>query len=460
MADPSAQQGDTTRESAEAHPAPIRWFRDTAPYINLHRGAVFVILVPGEAAVADAPGAGYLRHLQQDVALLLSLGIRLVLVLGSRPQIDRRLAEAGMERRLHQGRRVTEAGAIQLLQEVVGAQRIELEALLSMGMPNSPLQGARLEVCGGNFITARPLGVVDGIDYQHTGCVRRIDAAAIHSRLQRGAVVLLSCLGYSPTGEVFNLASEDVALSSAQTLQADKLILLAGEEGLYDGSGKLLRQCVADAAPPTQVPEHQAPLLKTANEACQGGVPRCHIVSYRNPDALLTELFTTDGSGTLVSRRPYEQMRRAGIDDVGGILDLIAPLEASGVLATRSREALESEIDLFRLLERDGLIIACAALYPFAEHASGELACIVCHPDYRDNGRAQRLLDELEREALSQGLKTLFVLTTQTAHWFIEQGFREATLDALPPQRQALYNLQRNSKVFVRPVDASRSRRA
>jgi len=434
---------------------PIDWFRHSAPYINLHRGATFVIMLPGEAREAAADdGASYLRHLQQDVALLTSLGVRLVLVYGSRPQIDRRLAAQGLESRLHQDRRVTDPACMPLVQEVVGAQRIELESLLSMGMPNSPLQGARLEVCGGNFVTARPLGVVDGVDYQLTGCVRRIDAGAIHARLERRCVVLLSCLGYSPTGEVFNLALEDVAITAAQTIQADKLILLAPDDGVRDESGRLLRQCVAGEDTPRGVREADRPLLQTASDACQGGVPRCHIVSFRNPDALLTELFTTDGSGTLVSRRPYEQMRRAAIDDVGGIIDLIAPLEARGVLAKRSREALESEIDLFRLLERDGRIIACAALYPFPEHGSGELACIVCHPEYRGDGRALRLLRELESEAISQVLDRVFVLTTQTAHWFLEQGFSAASLEDLPPQRKALYNLQRNSKVFMKPLHA------
>lgn len=435
---------------------PIDWFRNTAPYINQHRGATFILMLPGEAALAGAGDDGYLRHLQQDVALLTSLGVRLVLVFGSRPQIDRRLAGAAVASRLHGGRRITDASSMPLLQEAVGAQRIELEALLSMGLPNSPLQGARLEVCGGNFVTARPLGVVDGVDYQLTGCVRRVDAVAIRARLERGCVVLLSCLGYSPTGEVFNLTIEDVAISAAQTLEADKLILLAPDDGVRGDDGALLRQCVAGDTADLSVREDSRALLDKASAACQGGVPRCHIVSFREPDALLTELFTTDGSGTLVSRRPYERMRRAAIDDVGGILDLIAPLEASGVLARRSREVLEAEIGHFRLLERDGRSIACAALYPFPAQRSGELACIVCHPDYRGGGRARRLLEELEREALSQGLDTLFVLTTQTAHWFLERGFSAGSLEDLPPRRQALYNLQRGSKVFLKRLPAPR----
>jgi len=437
----------------DPHPAPISWFRNTAPYINLHRGATFVIMVPGEADDVTGDRVGYLRYLQQDVALLTSLGIRLVVVYGSRPQINRRLAAAGVASQLHRGRRITDATSMPLLLQAVGAQRTNLEALLSMGLPNSPLQGARLEVCGGNFVTARPLGVVDGVDFQLTGCVRRIDAGAIHARLERRCVVLLSCLGYSPTGEVFNLALEDVATATAIAVEADKLILLTADRGIRTADGRLLRQCVAGDTADSGVREQDRLLLQTAADACQAGVPRCHVVSYRHADALLTELFTTDGSGTLVSRRPYEQMRRAAIDDVGGVLDLIRPLEASGILAKRSREALEAEIDRFRLLERDGRIVACAALYPFPDQGSGELACIVCDPDHRGEGRARRLLEELEREALAQGLSRVFVLTTQTAHWFIEQGFVAASPADLPPQRQALYNLQRNSKVFLKHLD-------
>jgi amino-acid N-acetyltransferase len=431
----------------EPHPPPIGWFRDTAPYINLHRGATFVLTVPGECAEAT-----YLLALAQDVALLTSLGVRLVLVYGCRPQIEAQLAAAGMDSRFHGDTRITDADAMPLLQAVVGARRIELEALLSMGLPNSPMQGAQLRACGGNFVTARPIGVVDGVDHQLTGRVRRIDRRAIEALLDDGSVVLLSTLGYSPTGEVFNLSLADVAISAARVLGADKLIALGASAGV-EYEGRLLRQCVAGEVALEAVDDaRQRSLLAMAYHACQAGVPRCHIVSARVRDALLTELFTTDGSGTLVSRRPFEQSRWASIDDVGGIVDLIAPLEESGVLLKRSRELLEAEIQRFRVLERDGRVIACAALYPFPEAGCAELACIVSHPEYRGAQRAQRLLAELEEEALAQGLGRVFVLTTQTAHWFIEQGFAEVGQDTLPPQRQALYNLQRNSKVLAKDL--------
>lgn len=424
--------------------APIDWFRNTAPYINLHRGATFVIMIPG-----SVQQKGLLGNLLHDVALLASLGVRLVLVHGSRPQAEARLAEAGHASAYHEGRRITDATTLPLLQQVVGAQRLEFEALLSMGLPNSPMQGAKLRVGSGNFVIAQPLGVVDGVDYQWTGRVRRIDTTAINELLDTGSLVLLSCLGFSPTGESFNLALGDVAGSAAQALEADKLVVLTAGEGLHDEHGELIRQCVADDSDSlTFASDEENDALALAARACRGGVERCQIVSYEDRDALLTELFTTDGSGTLVTRRPFEESRWASINDVGGVLDLIAPLEAAGVLLKRSRELLEAEIGRFRILERDGRITACAALYPFAQQSEAELACIVAHPDYRGDGRAQRLLEELEHEARKQGLSHVFVLTTQTAHWFLEQGFVEASLDSLPPERQALYNLQRNSKVF------------
>ena len=382
------------------------------------------------------------------MALLSSLGVRLVLVHGSRVQVEQRLARAGLDSQLHNGRRITDAATLALVQQVVGAQRLELEAQLSMGLPNSPMQGAKLRVGSGNFVVARPLGVVDGIDHQLTGCVRRIDTAGIRTLLDGGSVVLLSSLGFSPTGECFNLTLADVAVSSARALEADKLIILGASRGVHDAQGQLVRQCVAGTERLPIPDATEAQLLASAVEACLGGVARAHIVSYRHADALLTELFTTDGSGTLVAGRPYEESRWATINDVGGVIELIAPLEDSGVLLRRSRELLEAEIGRFRILERDARITACAALYPFPDTRQAELACIVTAADYRRGRRARRLLSELENEARRQGLKEVFVLTTQTAHWFLEQGFQAGELSDLPPRRQTLYNLQRNSKVL------------
>jgi amino-acid N-acetyltransferase len=424
----------------------IRWFRNTAPYINAHRGKTFVLMLGGEAAQHEN-----FANIIHDIALLNSLGVRLVLIHGSRPQIAQRLTHAGLASTFQDGLRITDSEAMEHVKDASGSLRAQIEALLSMGLPNSPMQGSRMRVCSGNFVTARPIGVVGGVDFHHTGKVRRIDVAGIRRQLEDDAIVLLSPLGYSPTGEIFNLALEDIAVHCAAAIGADKLLLFGDSAGINNSDGALIRQCTADDIDKLGVedPEQQS-LLNTARTACMAGVPRCQIISYSDDCALLEELFTHDGSGTLVANDDYEQARAADIEDVGGVLELIEPLEQEGILLKRSRELLETEISQFRLLERDGRIIACAALYPFVEAACGEIACIVSHPDYRGGQRGQRLLLALEHEARRLGLEQVFVLTTQTAHWFIEQGFIEGTRDQLPNGKQSLYNLQRNSKVFFK----------
>lgn len=428
----------------------IRWFRNSAPYINAHRGKTFVLTFGGDAA-AD-PNFANVIH---DIALLNSLGVRLVLIHGSRPQIARRLADRKLQTPFHNGLRITDGQALECVTEAAGSLRAQIEALLSMGLPNSPMHGAQIRVCGGNFVTARPLGILEGVDFLNTGVVRRIDVEGINRQLDDNSIVLLSPLGYSPTGEIFNLGLEDIATQTATALKADKLILFGREAGLQDSAGQLIRQCKLSEAKQFQRElddPAQLSLLKAAYDSCHAGVERCHIISYRDDCALLEELFTFDGSGTLISHEGFEQARRADIDDVGGILELIEPLEQNGTLVKRSRELLETEIHLFTVLERDGRIVACAALYPYTEHGSGELACIVTHRDYRSGNRGERLLEELETQARRMGLAQVFVLTTQTAHWFLEQGFVESTLEQLPAQKQSLYNLQRGSKVFSKSL--------
>jgi len=387
----------------------IRWFRGSSPYIHAHRGRTFVITLGGEA-VAD-PGFPSLVH---DIALLHGLGIRLVLVHGARPQI---------------------------------------EALLSMGLANSPMAGAQIRVASGNFVTARPLGVRDGVDYGHTGLVRRIDAEAIRQRLDAGAIALIPSLGYSPTGEVFNLTAQDVATSTAIALGADKLVCLLEGEGISDSAGKLvsnLEPRQVDRLLEQGLPEELEQHLRAALDACRSGVKRVHLIQRGIDGALLRELFTRDGIGTLLTAAPYEDTRTAGMEDVGGILELIAPLERQGALVRRSREALETEIGRFTVMRRDGMIVACAALYPYPADAMAELACLAVHSSYRGGRRGEKLLEILEDHAREQGLKALFVLTTQTAHWFREQGFEPAEIGSLPMKKQELYNFQRNSKVFVK----------
>jgi amino-acid N-acetyltransferase len=430
----------------------VHWFRSAAPYIHGFRGKTFVIAFGGEL-VAE----GGFVQMAHDVNLLNSLGVRLVLVHGVRPQVEARLTESGTAIRYVNGLRVTDDTALACVKEAAGTVRVEIEALLSLGIANTPMAGADIRVASGNFVTAQPQGVRDGVDLLHTGEVRKIDAAAIRRRLDQHDIVLLSPIGYSPTGEIFNLSLEDVATQAAVELAADKLIFLMDTEGVPADEGGICpaltvreaREVLANGA---NLPEDVGYYLPCAVAACTQGVKRAHLISRHRDGALLSELFTRDGVGSLVTPVPLETLRPATIDDVGGILGVIEPLEREGILVRRSRELLEMEVDRFLVLESDGVIAGCAALYPFPEEDAAELACLAVSREYRGRGFGERLLAEAERRGRKAGFKQLFVLTTRTEHWFEERGFVETSPERLPKRKQALYNYKRRSKVLEKPL--------
>jgi len=439
---------NTPRNNTTSDQRFVDTFRQSSPYIRAHSGKTFVITFGGEIIASNA-----FRHIIHDIALLNTLGIRLILVYGARPQIDERLALRGLTSRFHQQMRITDSVAIESVKDAVGYLRCQIEAMLSTGLPNSPMQGASIRVVGGNFVTAKPVGIHDGIDFHHTGAVRRIDSAAINRLLDDDCVVLMSPVGYSPTGEIFNMPAEDLATETAIALKADKLIYFDSSEGVVDEQGHLVAQLSAQqAAQLHETTSRYNPIIDASIMACRRGIERVHIISSQSDGTLLRELFTRDGCGTLIYADHYDIIRQANIDDVGGILNLIRPLEQSGVLVRRSREYLETEIEQFFVIERDGMVIGCAALYLYDDEAMAELACVVIHPQYRGSERGELLLAKIEERARSIGMQQVFVLTTQTAHWFQEQGFIAANSTQLPSQKQQLYNYQRNSKIFVKQL--------
>jgi amino-acid N-acetyltransferase len=430
----------------------VTWFRSVAPYINAFRGRTFVIAFGGEV-VAD----GKFVELTHDFNLLAALGIRLVLVHGARPQIEQHLAKNNLGDTYHQGIRMTDAESMQCVKEAVGRVRVEIEALLSMGLANSPMANADIRVAGGNFITAQPIGIINGVDLMHTGSVRKVDVAALNDRMDFGEVVLLSPLGYSPTGEVFNVTLEDIATATAIALDADKLVFLMDTDGVQDKKGKLLKELtVAEAqsvlSGKRKLPDDVLLFLPYAIRACEAGVARTHLISRHTDGAVLQELFSDEGIGTMLVESTLNTLRGATIEDVGGILHLLRPLEAEGILVRRNRELLEREIARFVVLEHDHRIVGCAALYPFPDEAAAELACLAVDAQCRDRGYGEVILNHMTGIAKAQGLKKLFVLTTRTAHWFVERGFNETDVSALPAQKKSLYNYQRKSKVFVRKI--------
>ena len=436
--------------SALPHPeAFVRWFRQAAPYVHAFRGRTFVIGFGGELV---AERGRFVRFLH-DLNLLAALGIRLVLVHGARPQIEAELRAKRLRSRYAKGLRITDANSLAAVKHAAGFLRVEIEALLSQGLPNSPMAGAQIRVASGNFIAAKPIGVLDGVDFQFTGTVRKVDGIAIARRLEAGEVVLVPHIGYSPTGEVFNLAWEDVAENVARALKADKLLLYVDQLPV-GRRGQIISELTAQESEALlkkdglTVPAKRA--IEHALRAVRANVGRAHLVSRRAEGATLLELFTHSGVGTMITADPVEKLRAAKIDDVGGILALIEPLEADGTLVKRGRERLEQEIGNFDVIEHDGSILACTALYPYPEEKSAEIACLAVAPEVRDAGYGERLLLACEARAKEAKIRRIFALTTRAQHWFLTQGFKEAGVSVLPEKRQALYNWKRGSKIFLK----------
>jgi len=439
----------------------VPWFRSVAPYIHMHRGKTFVVAVAGEAIAA-----GKLQAIAQDIALIQSMGVKLVLVHGFRPQVNEQLRAKGHEARYSHGMRITDEVALDCAQEAAGQLRYEIEAAFSMGLPNTPMAGSTIRVISGNFITARPVGIVDGVDFQHSGMVRKVDAAGIKRSLDHGAMVLLSPFGFSPTGEAFNLTMEEVATSVAIALQADKLVFLTEVPGVRVNPGEpesddnpidtelplAAAERILASLPSPQQPTDIAFYLQHCVKACKAGVERSHIIPFAVDGSLLLEIYVHDGIGTMVIDEKLEELREATADDVGGILQLIEPFERDGTLVRRERTEIERDIANYSIIEHDGVIFACAALYPYPEARTGEMAALTVSPQSQGQGDGEKILKRVEQRARAMGLDSIFVLTTRTMHWFLKRGFVQVEPDWLPEARKRKYNWDRRSMVFVKKL--------
>ena len=436
----------------------VPWFRSVAPYMHAYRGKTFVVAMAGELIAA-----GKLNAFVQDLAILHSMGIKLVLVHGFRPQVNEQLAAKGHVSRFSHGLRITDEVALDCAQEAAGQLRFEIEAAFSQGLPNTPMANSTVRMVSGNFLTARPVGIVDGVDFMHSGVVRRVDAVAMRRAIDIGALVLLSPFGFSPTGEAFNLTMEDVATSTAIALRADKLLFLTEVPGIRENTQDSdaaidtelaladAKRMLAALPTPTQ-PSDTAFYLQHCVRACEGGVERSHILPFATDGALLLEVFTHDGIGTMVVDEKLESLREATADDVGGILQLIEPFERDGTLVRRERTEIERDIANYTVIEHDGVIFGCAALYPYPEARTGEMAALTVSSQVQGQGDGERILKRIEQRAKSMGLDSIFVLSTRTMHWFIKRGFVQVDPDRLPEARKRKYNWDRRSMVLVKKL--------
>ncbi|RMD56627.1 MAG: amino-acid N-acetyltransferase [Nitrospirae bacterium] len=427
----------------------IEWFRESSPYIHRFRGKTFVIAFDGRLILE-----GRLHSFVQDIALLNSLGIHTVIVYGAKLQIKKKMEEMGLG--AFNKHPIIDEKLIEIIKEVVGAVRIDIEAALSMGVANSPMEKAKVKVSSGNFIVAKPIGVIDGVDYRFMGSVRSIDRDAVYKHIELGEVVLLSPIGYSITGEVFSIPYTDIALHASTLLKSNKLIFMVDSMGLLDDKNELIRELALDEAEQYlaeyahNMTEEMRGILGLCIDACRGGVRRAHIINQTIEGALLKELFTRDGIGTMIASDTYAYIRSAKHSDIGGILRLIRPMEEKGVLIKRYREELENNISKFYVFEKDNVIVACGMLIPYEEDRTAEVGCLVVDPIDQNRGTGQRFLSYIEKQAKQRGFKRIFALSTQAIHWFQQQGYLLSTYDELPLKKKKAYNIKRGSKVLVK----------
>lgn len=423
----------------------IDWFRLSAPYINKHRNNCFVIALPGDAVMH-----ANFTALVQDFALLTTLGIRIVLVHGARAQIKQALNDNHIKCDEYKGRRVTSTEAMPHVIAATSQVGSIIQGKLSASLPNSALEDLHLRVVSGNFITARPFGIRDGIDFQQTGVVRHVDANAILDATANGAIALISTLGYSITGELFNVSLSELALAVGSELHADKLVAFSATADIEQ-----LEKSICSPSDILHLEDSTQDfnyMIGDAAKFAAASGKRAHIVSYEQNGALLKELYSHTGNGVLIQNDPYESIRSATIEDIGSILQLIEPLEKAGILRSRSKETLEQEIQHFFVDDMDGLIVGTGALLPIKDSQAAEIACIAVDKQFSKQGRASGILKHIEQHAKTIGKTEIFALTTQTQHWFIERGYELTPVDTLPNSQRAKYNLQRNSSVLIKTL--------
>lgn len=400
------------------------WFRASTPYIRAHRGRTFVVMLG-----ADALASENAINIVHDLALLHVLGVRLVVVHGAEVEADGPVTP----------------GLLADIQASVAKARAQLESLFTTGIPLSPLRDRHIPLAGGNLVTARPIGILDGVDQLAAGAVRRVHVDIVRDLLGVDSVVLISPVGYGHTGAAFALGVEELAARVASELGADKLIVYDGAERIADRSD-LTTDELMQLRDTWERNSGAARRVAALAEACRRGVPRAHLIGFHEDGVLLKELFTAEGAGTQVSDGDYRVIRRAGPADAAAIAELMRPLEASGALAPRGADLVERRIESFFVAELDGALTGCCALFPLDADAA-ELACLV-----GGDAVGPRLLEAVEQASRTDNVRRLFALTTQAVDWFGEHGFVKTSVDALPVDRKALYNYRRNSHVLVKDL--------
>ena len=430
----------------------VSWFRQAVPYINIHKDKTFIISLSSEATLHKN-----IETIIHDIALLNSLGARIIIIHGISSHLQKKIETNNLDNIFVNEIRISDKKIIKAAIECASIVRSELETQLSTSLKNTALYKNKIKIASANVITAKPLGVINGVDMLFTGTVRKIETESITRLLDLGNIVLLSPLGLSPSGETFNIPHEEVSSQIAISLKANKLIYFTDQNGLFTKDNKLIREASIETAQEIIInysKQSFKKFVKASINAVNAGVPRVHLMSYEHDGALLQELYTIDGIGTLILKNDFERIREANKNDISSISEMISPLENEGILVKRNHENLLNELSFFSVVERENIITAVGALYIYQDKNCkiGEIACLTTHQNYRNKNQGKKLLSYLEKKAKSSSLNLIFILTTQTADWFIDQVYNQGNIDDLPLEKKSLYNYQRNSKIFIKKL--------
>jgi amino-acid N-acetyltransferase len=422
--------------------------RGILQYVPRFRDRIFVIAIDGEIIESEN-----FSNLLLDLAVLRSLNIRVVLVHGARHQIERRAVEEGLALSNTDGSGITDATTLRV--GLDAATRLTHELL-------EGLTSVDLRAAYANAVIAYPLGIIGGVDQQHTGKVERVDTESLQFLLEKGMVPVLPPLGFDGDGRTYRVNSDGIAVEVALALKAAKILFLC-ETGVLEDDGTLVRQLSIAEAEETlkkrrsTIPHALALKLEWAARACREGISRVHLLDGHQNEALLTEVFSNEGIGTMIYSNDYQQIRKAQKKDIRRIISLIRQSVQNEELVRRTRADILSQLDDYWVLEVDRHIVGCIALHPYPKEDMGELACLYVNKASEHSGYGRRLMAFVENLAREKGLGNLFALSTQ-AFVYLQQkgGFREATPDILPPARREKYEESgRHSRVLMKPVSTS-----
>ncbi len=419
--------------------------REILQYVPRFRGRTFVIAVDGAVAASKN-----FSNILLDLAVLRSLSIRTVVVHGASWQIEELARSRGIALSNADGTGVSDASTLQV--SIDAAIRLTNEIM--EGLSAVDLRAAYL-----NAIIAHPAGILGGTDYQFTGKVERVDTKALKLLLEEGIVPVIPPLGFDGEGRTYRVNSDNIAVEVAEALQAAKLIFLTPSTTFSNASWmpRLLSIGETDDLLKKHRPAAEVGLvskLECAARACKQGVWRAHLLDGGINEALLTEIFSHEGFGTMVYSNEYQQVRRIFKKDVRGVMALIRQSVQSEELMRRTRNDILEHIEDYWVLEVDRLPVACVALHVYAEEKSGELACLYVSKTHENQGYGSKLMAFIENLAKEKGLTTLFALSTQ-AFMYLQQkgGYTEAPPERMPAARLEKYQMSgRNSKVLVKQL--------